>query len=226
MKQRAWVISLALATHLPQTIAMVAVATVGAMIAGVTGWKVALVAAAVLSGQVSVGWSNDYIDAKVDAQLERPDKPVVRDQLDPATLRIPIAVSLVALVPLSFLAGGPVGGTAHVLAVASAWAYNLFLSRTIWSWAPYVVSFSLLSVFVLQSASTSLWPSPSLLALASLVGVIAHLLNALPDIDRDIRAGVGGLAVTLGKRATLLFALVLAVLAGALLLVSVFAGQP
>ena len=213
MRKRPKALALALATHLPQTLAMVTLATIGSTIAGVTGWKVMLVAATVLSGQASVGWSNDFIDAKVDAQLARADKPVVRDQLDPATLRLPIAIALVALVPLSYLAGGAVGGTAHLIAVASAWSYNLFLSRTIWSWVPYVVSFSLLCVFVLQSASGSSWPSPLLLALASLIGVIAHLLNALPDIDRDIRAGLGGLAVSLGKRATWALALALVPLA-------------
>ena len=213
MRARSKFVAIALATHLPQTLAMVVVTGVLAYLFGVQGGQALLLVLAVLCGQVSVGWSNDYIDSKVDKQLARTDKPVVRDQLDPQTLRLPIIVALILLVPLSFLAGGPIGGTAHLLAVASAWAYNLYLSRTIWSWVPYVVSFSLLFVFILQSVSASMWPSPLLLALASLVGVIAHLLNALPDIERDIRAGVGGLAVTLGKRRTLLLAISLVILA-------------
>jgi 4-hydroxybenzoate polyprenyltransferase len=36
--------------------------------------------------------------------------------------------------------------------------------------------------------------------LSILVGVTAHLLNAIPDIDVDRASGWGGLAVSLGKR--------------------------
>jgi 4-hydroxybenzoate polyprenyltransferase len=198
-----------LATHLPQTLAMVAVATIGSYVLGSSGGQILLVALAVLCGQVSVGWSNDYIDAKVDKQLNRPDKPVVRDQLDPNSLRVPIILALIAVVPLSFAAGGFIGGAAHLLAVASAWAYNLYLSRTKWSWLPYSVSFALLMVFLFQAASTTFLPAPLVLLVAALVGVIAHLLNALPDIDRDVASGVGGLAVSLGKRGSWLLVAVL-----------------
>jgi len=200
MRARSKFVAIALATHLPQTLAMVLVATLGAYLLGVSGAQILLVALAVLSGQVSVGWSNDYIDSKVDKQLNRPDKPVVRDQLDPNALRVPIILALIAVVPLSFAAAGWVGGAAHLLAVASAWAYNLYLSRTIWSWVPYTVSFGLLMVFIFQAASATLWPSPLVMLVAALVGIVAHLLNALPDIDRDKASGVGGLAVSLGKR--------------------------
>jgi len=211
-------VALALATHLPQTLAMVLVATVGSVLAGVSGWQILVVALAVLSGQVSVGWSNDYLDAKVDSQLGRVDKPVVRDHLDPRALRLPILLALLAVVPLSFAAAGWVGGAAHLLAVASAWAYNLFLSRTIWSWLPYTVSFSLLLVFIFQAAPKALWPSPLAMLVAALVGIVSHLLNALPDIDRDKASGVGGLAVSLGKRGS--WVLVIVVAAAAILLLA------
>jgi 4-hydroxybenzoate polyprenyltransferase len=200
MRARSKFVAIALATHLPQTLAMVGASAVLCYLLGVTSDKTLLVVAAVLCGQVSVGWSNDYIDSKVDKQLARSDKPVVRDQLDPQTLRLPIILALVALIPLSFAAAGFIGGAAHLLAVASAWAYNLFLSRTIWSWVPYTVSFSLLMVFIVQAASTNFWPTSLFLLTAAMVGVVAHLLNALPDIDRDVASGVGGLAVSLGKR--------------------------
>ena len=213
MRARSKFVAIALATHLPQTLAMVGASAVLCYLFGVTSDKTLLVVAAVLCGQVSVGWSNDYIDSKVDKQLARADKPVVRDQLDPQALRLPIIVALILVVPLSFLAAGFIGGAAHLLAVASAWAYNLFLSRTIWSWVPYTISFSLLMVFLLQAASTAFWPTPLFLLAVSLVGVVAHLLNALPDIDRDVASGVGGLAVSLGKRASWL-------LTGALALVT------
>jgi 4-hydroxybenzoate polyprenyltransferase len=45
------------------------------------------------------------------------------------------------------------------------------------------------------------------------VGVIAHLFNAVPDIDSDREMGLGGLAVSLGKRRSIALAVVLMVLA-------------
>jgi 4-hydroxybenzoate polyprenyltransferase len=165
-----------------------------------SGWPLALVIVAAASGQASVGWSNDYLDSKIDLELERSTKPVVRDNLSPSALRIPILVSLILVVPFSFLAGGFIGGLAHLLAVASAWAYNLRLSRTIWSWLPYAISFALLPVFIAQAASRALWPSWSIIVLAVLVGIVSHILNAIPDIELDRRSGLGGLVVSLGRK--------------------------
>jgi 4-hydroxybenzoate polyprenyltransferase len=45
--------------------------------------------------------------------------------------------------------------------------------------------------------------------LSVLVGVTAHLLNAIPDIDIDRATGWGGLAVSLGKRRSIVLAGVL-----------------
>jgi 4-hydroxybenzoate polyprenyltransferase len=42
------------------------------------------------------------------------------------------------------------------------------------------------------------------------VGVTAHVLNAIPDIDIDRETGWGGLAVSLGKRRSVILAAVLA----------------
>jgi 4-hydroxybenzoate polyprenyltransferase len=50
-------------------------------------------------------------------------------------------------------------------------------------------------------------------ALSVLVGVTAHLLNAIPDIDIDRATGWGGLAVSLGKRRSMILAAVLVVAA-------------
>jgi 4-hydroxybenzoate polyprenyltransferase len=103
------------------------------------------------------------------------------------------------MVPFSVLAAGWIGGLAHILAVASAQVYNLYLSRTIWSWIPYAVSFALLTVFITQSSSSDLWPSWQFVCIAACVGIIAHVFNALPDIQIDKEAKLGGLVVSLGK---------------------------
>lgn len=221
MKRFPLLIPIIRASHFPQTVAMVALTTVSAAIVGTSGWALVIVALAMLSGQLSIGWSNDYIDAQLDKNIDRRNKPVVAQGLEPAQLRIPIVVALAMVVPLSFVAAGLVGGMAHLAAVASAWIYNLYLARTVWSWAPYAVSFALLPVFIAQTASVETWPALPVVVLFSLAGVVAHILNAIPDIAIDREAGVGGLAVSLGRRAAIALALVLgsiAVLVAALVL--------
>jgi 4-hydroxybenzoate polyprenyltransferase len=74
---------------------------------------------------------------------------------------------------------------------------------------PYAVSFALMPVFVAQASSPSLWPTPLIVALSVLVGVTAHLLNAIPDIYIDRETGWGGLAVSLGKRCSVILAALL-----------------
>lgn len=209
MKRFPLLIPIIRASHFPQTVAMVALATVSAAIVGTSGWELVIVALAMLSGQLSIGWSNDYIDAQLDKNIDRRNKPVVAQGLEPAQLRIPIVVALVMVVPLSFVAAGFVGGMAHLAAVASAWIYNLYLARTMWSWLPYAMSFALLPLFIAQTVSTATWPTIPVVALFALVGVIAHILNAIPDITIDREAGVGGLAVSLGRPRSLLAAAVL-----------------
>lgn len=213
MRGNSQVIAVIRASHFPQTVAMVGLATGASAVVGVAGWALVLVAAAVLAGQLSVGWSNDYIDARLDKEIGRRNKPVVGQGLDPGTLRAPIAAALVLVVPLSFLAAGVIGGIAHLFAVATAWMYNLYLARTTWSWVPYAVSFALLPVFVAQSASSDTWPTIPVVALSTLVGVVAHLINAIPDIDIDKTARIGGLAVALGRRNSIVLAAFLAVAA-------------
>jgi 4-hydroxybenzoate polyprenyltransferase len=197
---------------------MILLLTVAAVITSVQGLNLALFMAAVLCGQLSVGWLNDFVDASLDGSVARSDKPVVAGTLRRSALKVPIAIALILVVPLSILAAGFIGGMAHTLAVASAHVYNLYLSRTIWSWLPYAVSFGLLPLFVAQTASAALWPETLMIALFSLVGVIAHLLNALPDIEIDRKAGKGGLVVSLGRQKSSLLAAGLSALAIAVLL--------
>jgi 4-hydroxybenzoate polyprenyltransferase len=53
--------------------------------------------------------------------------------------------------------------------------------------------------------------------MAVCVGVSAHILNALPDRDLDLRAQLGGLVVSLGKtKSILVFAVIVVVLLGLL----------
>ena len=191
------------ASHFPQTLAMTVALGVCAWGTGVRDQNLAVFVAAVMFGQFSVGWVNDLVDASLDSSAARSEKPVVAGALSRSTLKLSIAIALMLTIPLSIFAAGWIGGLAHLSAVASAQVYNLYLSRTVWSWVPYAVSFALLPLFVAQAASRTLWPELPMILLFALVGVIAHLLNALPDIAIDRNAGKGGLAVALGRRRTL-----------------------
>ena len=201
------------ATHFPQALTMVLLMTIATAVCGGTWWRVALVFAASAAGQATVGWTNDLHDATADRAAGRVKKPTVRGDLRATDLRMPILVSALLTIPLSFLAAGWVGGAAHIVAVSSALIYNFYLARTIWSWAPYAVSFALMTVFVSQASSLALWPTWPVLCLGMLVGVIAHLFNAIPDILIDRRAGWGGLAVSLDKARSRIVLIVLMALA-------------
>jgi 4-hydroxybenzoate polyprenyltransferase len=213
-------LALAKATHWPQALTMVILASASSAYLGQHGLQLLFVLIAVAAGQASVGWVNDFVDANVDRELNRTHKPSVQYSLDRKSLNLPIYIALVTLVPFSFLAAGWVGGLAHILAVGSAQVYNLYLSRTAWSWLPYGVSFSLLPVFVAQTVR--IWPTWQIIVMASLVGVIAHLFNALPDLAIDRNAMLGGLVVSLGKTKTLVVLTLLMAVLLVLLLATLF----
>ena len=158
-----------------------------------------LVGLAVLAGQLSVGWSNDLLDEARDRAVGRPDKPLAAGDLDTATVRAACAVAVVATVWLS-LACGLIAGSVHLLCVASAWAYNAGLKSTVWSWAPYAVSFGGLPVFVGLAARPPQLPPWWVPVAAALLGVGAHLLNVLPDLADDEATGVRGLPHRIGTR--------------------------
>jgi 4-hydroxybenzoate polyprenyltransferase len=192
---------------------MVLLMTVATAVSGGSWLSVALVFFASAAGQATVGWTNDVHDAEADRAAGRITKPTVRGDVHPDDLQLPIVVSAILTVPLSFLAAGWLGGAAHIAAVGSALVYNFFLARTVWSWVPYTVSFALMPVFVAQASASTLWPTVPITLLSVLVGVTAHLLNAIPDIDVDRDTGWGGLAVSLGKRWSMALVAVLAGLA-------------
>lgn len=197
------------ATHFPQALAMVLLMTIATALSGGSWSNITLVFLASAAGQATVGWTNDVHDSAADRAMGRANKPTVRGDLRPEDLRVPILVSATLTIPLSFLAAGWVGGAAHSAAVASALAYNFFLARTVWSWVPYAVSFALMPVFIAQAIAPTLWPSFPVVFLSVLVGVTAHLLNAIPDIDIDRDTGWGGLAVSLGKRRSMVLVAIL-----------------
>ncbi|MDF9874701.1 UbiA family prenyltransferase [Cellulosimicrobium cellulans] len=199
---------LVVASHFPPTVMVTAFALALSAGIGAGARTTTLVALAVLVGQLSVGWSNDWLDARRDLAVGRADKPVVTGLVTPAALRAAALAALAACVVLS-LATGVVPGLVHVVAVASAWSYNALLKATWWSWAPYALSFGLLAVFVVLAAPGDGRPAPWAVGAAALLGVGAHVANTLPDLEDDAATGVRGLPHRLGRRASSVLAPVL-----------------
>jgi protoheme IX farnesyltransferase len=153
-----------------------------------------LVATAVLTGQLSIGWYNDYLDAERDIAAGRSDKPVASGAVSLRTVGVSAAVAVVACVPLS-LAVGWLAGVSHLVAVGSGLAYDRWLKGTAVSVLPYLVSFGLLPVFVVLGQQRVSWWLP---AAGALLGAGAHFANVLPDLTDDEATGVRGLPHRLG----------------------------
>lgn len=172
---------------------------------------------AVLSGQVSVGWANDAFDAQRDRRAQRRDKPVVQGLVSERTLWVAAGTAAAACIPLSILAGGVIGGAAHIVAVASAWGYDLWLKTTLWSFVPYMVSFGLFAPFLTYGLTPPQPPAGWAVATLSLLGLGAHLANGIPDIDTDRATESHGLVGRLGRRLSANLAVVALLAATALL---------
>ena len=210
-------VALARSCHPGPTVAVTSIAVLLGISVSLSGGLLFLVGLTVLVGQLSIGWSNDWLDAERDAAAMRADKPTTTGSIAPATLRIAALCSLALSLPLSLIVG--VSGSWHLLLVASGWAYNLGLKKTAWSPVPYAVGFAALPVYVLAVAGVGAqWWLP---ASGGLLGVSAHFANAAPDVVEDRAADVLGLPQRIGARGSLATALVLLGCVGALLLTQV-----
>ncbi|MGZ4594685.1 MAG: UbiA family prenyltransferase [Actinomycetes bacterium] len=185
------------ASHAPPTVAVTALAALLSAAAGRPALGVLLVVAAVLTGQLSIGWSNDLIDRRRDRAAGRSDKPLVSGDVSTRTVAVCCTAAAALCVPLS-LASGWLAGLCHLVAVSGGWAYNLGLKRTLLSWEPYALSFGLLVAFLALGLPGHPTPYAWLVAAGALLGVGAHFLNVVPDIDADRAAGVLGLPQRLG----------------------------
>ena len=191
--------ALVTATHAGPAAAVTVVATLLAVAAGVPVGRTVLVSLAVLAGQASIGWSNDWLDADRDRAVARADKPVVQGSVSPALLRTAALGAAVAALVLSLLLG-PLPGVLLLALVASGWAYNAGLKRTVASPVPYVVGFGALPAGVVAAAPGSPWAPWWLIAAGAALGAAAHLANVAPDLEDDLATGVRGLRHRLGAR--------------------------
>jgi 4-hydroxybenzoate polyprenyltransferase len=188
-----------------------------AALAGASAALSVLVAVAVLSGQLSIGWSNDRIDTANDRAAGRLDKPAAAGQLAPAVLERAIGASVVATVALSAALGWR-AWLVHLIAVGCGWIYNVVAKRTVLSWLPYAVAFGALpSVAYLSVPPRTHWAPWWLTVAAALLGVVAHFTNVLPDLAADAQAGIRGAPHRMGFRASLILSAALLLAATAVI---------
>ena len=212
------------ATHALPTLAVTAFFTAVAVSAGV-GARSAVLAVAVVVGQASIGWANDYVDAGRDRAAVRKDKPVAAGEIPDRVVGTCAAIALVADVPLS-LAVGWRAGAAHLVAVGSAWLYDLWLKTTWASWSPYVLSFGLVPVIVAAALPGSPLPQATLVVAGSCCGVAAHFANTIGDAADDALTGVRGLPQRIGPAASTVVAAAFVAVASVLLVVATDAAVP
>ncbi len=205
------------ASHPAPVVAVTVVMLVLAAALGRDLLGVILIGVAIFSGQLSVGWSNDAFDAPADRLAGRRDKPTVNGAVSAGLLWWLAGITLFLAVLVSYAASGPVGGSAHVVGLISAWLYNVGVKSTVFSIVPYAVSFGLLPAFVTLGLNPPLAPALWLTAAAALLGMGAHLANAIPDLASDRAIGTGGLAERLGERSATWLAVLLLTCAIALL---------
>ncbi|AOS63500.1 4-hydroxybenzoate polyprenyltransferase-like prenyltransferase [Actinoalloteichus hymeniacidonis] len=186
--------------HPGPTVAVTAFATILAVAVGRGSAGATLVAAAVLAGQLSIGWSNDAIDARRDLRTGRRDKPAATGGIDGNSVAVAAAIALAVCIPLS-LAGGVLAGSIHLVGTVAGWAYNLGLKRTLMSPLAYAVGFGSLLPFITLGLPDRPWPAWWAVLVAALLGVAAHLVNAMPDIEGDVATGVHGFPQRIGRTA-------------------------
>jgi 4-hydroxybenzoate polyprenyltransferase len=81
------------------------------------------------------------------------------------------------------------------------------------------VSFALLTAFITLGLPGAPWPQPWALAAGALLGVGAHFLNVVPDVEDDLASGIRGLPQRMGPRGSAVVGAALLALATVLVVV-------
>ena len=202
--------------HLGPCLVITALTVLVGIAAGVDVATLAGVGIVVMLGQLSIGWSNDVIDAERDRAAGRTDKPIARGEVSARGVWTAALTSLAASLLLSLVFGWWFA-IVHGITVAAGWAYNVRLKRTWASGLAFIVSFGLLpSLATLATSPPRFAPLGETIAAAS-IGLSVHLANTLPDLEDDVKVGVKGLPHLLGRRGSAILSFA-ALIAGAVAL--------
>jgi 4-hydroxybenzoate polyprenyltransferase len=176
-----------------------------------------VIAFGVFTGQLVVGWSNDLYDYEDDLKHNRHNKPLVSGEITLSYLTNWLRFTA----PFSFVANllGPLGfkgGLVYMFGVSMGVAYNFYFKYNVLSWLLYALAFAALPSCI--AISKDINPPVWMWLGGALFGSAAHFINVLKDLDQDRASGIGGLPQRLGKRNSIVAAVVLIALGAALLL--------
>jgi 4-hydroxybenzoate polyprenyltransferase len=192
-------------THPGPTLVVTGLALALGIAVGLEPWRLVLLTLAVFAGQLSIGLSNDAIDAPRDRAVGRTDKPIARgDVSDRVAWGAAITTLVAALVFSAPLGFGMLA--AHAIFLASAWSYNAALKSTPFSIVPFLVSFGIFPSLATLASSDPRVAAPWGWVAGAALGAAVHLTNVLPDLEDDRRTGVRGLPHRLGARASAVIA--------------------
>ena len=170
-----------------------------------------VIAFGIFCGQLIVGWTNDLYDYDDDLSHNRTKKPLVAGLITPSYLRKWIYF----MTPFAFFANlaGPLGikgGLVYMLGIACGLAYNFYFKFTPASPLPYAIAFAALPSCI--AISKEITPPTWMWLGGALWGMAAHFINVIKDMDQDQQSGINGLPQRLGKKRSILAALLLILL--------------
>lgn len=209
--------ALLLSCHPLPTLAVTVISGCLAVGVGLPPGRAVLLVAAVLAGQLSIGWSNDALDMDRDRRAGRTDKPLALGAVHRRQVVVATAIALVFAVVLAVALGWPAAAAA-LLIVVCGWTYNLGLRGTVFSLVPYVFAFGALPAVATLALPGHPLPAWWGIAAGSTLGVAAHFVNVLPDLEQDAANGIRGLPHRCGPVASKVVSAVLIVGAAAVLL--------
>lgn len=164
-----------------------------AALAGRPGREVGLVLVTVLVGQAVLGWHNDLVDRRRDAQRLPSGKPIADGYLDPATAWFALGCGVLLLVPLA-VSNGVTAGCFYLASVGLGLMGNVVLRQGWLSWVTWAAAYALYPGFLSYGGwggqTTGNPPEIPMVVLAALLGVGVHVLCALPGLVADHEDGV------------------------------------
>jgi 4-hydroxybenzoate polyprenyltransferase len=215
---KARIVGLAKASHFGPTLIVTSLSYLFAELYWTTG-SALLIALSFFSGQLIVGWSNDLIDYADDLSHQRMNKPLVAGLITRTFLQswlafmIPVSLVLNLFGPLGY-----VGGGLSVFAIGWAVAYNFYFKFNIFSPLPFAVAFAILPSCMAYSKDVT--PPLWMILGGAFLGIAAHFINVIKDMDQDHASGIKGLPQRCGKRGSIILAAVFIAVAIAQLVIA------
>jgi 4-hydroxybenzoate polyprenyltransferase len=164
---------------------------------GVDGGRLGLVLLGMLFSQLAVGWTNDYVDREADRRFQ-PTKPIAAGRLEATYVPLAVLAALAGVVAVGLILG-PAPLLFLAIGTAAGLSYDIWLKQTHWSWAPFIVAFSVVPLYVWSALDLYRGGLVAIYIIALPLAPAAHIANVLPDIDADRASGRRNLALIWGR---------------------------